>query len=84
MGTPAMTTRGFTTNDFERVADIVDRAVKIAQRVDKAARTDAESKKKKLPGSVKNFMEYLGEGEEEREILLLKKEVSDWVGTFPS
>ena len=83
MGTPAMTSRGFGTSDFERVADIVDRAVKIAQRVDKAARTDAESKKRKLPGSVKAFMEYLGEGEEEREILLLKKEVSDWVGTFP-
>ena len=84
MGTPAMTTRGFMTSDFARVADIVDRSVKIAQRVDKAARTKAESQKKKLPGSVKNFLEYLGEGEEETEVLMLKKEVNDWVETFPS
>ncbi|KKY23005.1 putative cytosolic [Phaeomoniella chlamydospora] len=84
MGTPAMTSRGFRTSDFERVADIVDNAVKITQRIAKAAKDDAENKKKRLPGSVKNFLDYLGEGDEEREILLLKKEVSDWVGTFPA
>ena len=84
MGTPAMTSRGFLTSDFARVADIVDRSVKIAIKVDKAARTEAESKKRKAPGSIKAFMEYLKDGEEEREILMLKKEVSDWVGTFPS
>lgn len=82
MGTPAMTTRGFQTTDFARVADIVDRAVSITIRIDKKAREDAEAKKRKAPGSVKAFLEFLGDGEEDTEILMLRKEVEGWVGTF--
>jgi glycine hydroxymethyltransferase len=82
MGTPAMTTRGFQAEDFVRVADIVNRAVTITQRLDKAAKEDAEAKGKKNPGSVKAFIEYLGEGENESEIVQLRSEVEQWVGTF--
>lgn len=82
MGTPAMTTRGFQPADFARVADIVDRAVAITQRLDKAALADNEAKRRKNPGSVRAFMEYLGEGEEVAEIVTLRQEVEDWVGTF--
>jgi len=82
MGSPAMTTRGFQPADFTRVAEVVDRAVSIALKVDKKARTDAESKGKKNPGAVKTFVEYLKEGEDEPEILVLRREVEDWVGTF--
>lgn len=82
MGTPAMTTRGFQADDFVRVADIVNRAVTITQRLDKAAREDAEAKGRKNPGSVKAFIEYLGEGENESEIVQLRSEVETWVGTF--
>ncbi|KAI6378712.1 Cytochrome B translational activator protein cbs2 [Pyricularia grisea] len=83
MGTPAMTTRGFGEDDFVRVADIVDRAVTIAVRVDKAARKAAEAKGEKTPGKLKNFLAYLGNGETESEIVQLRSEVSDWVGTYP-
>ena len=41
IGTPAMTTRGFKEADFEAVADLVDRAIKIAAAA-KAARPDAK------------------------------------------
>jgi glycine hydroxymethyltransferase len=82
MGTPAMTTRGFQPDDFVRVADIVNRAVTIAQRLDKKAREVAEQNGRKNPGSVKAFLEYLGEGENETEIVQLRREVEDWVGTF--
>ncbi|OAX84776.1 hypothetical protein ACJ72_00856 [Emergomyces africanus] len=82
IGTPAMTSRGFGPEDFVRVADIVDRAVTITQKLDKPAKADAEAKKRKNPGSVKAFLEYLGEGEEIPEIVLLRQEVEDWVGTF--
>lgn len=82
MGTPAMTTRGFQTEDFVRVADVVNRAVTITQRLDKTAREAAETKGRKNPGSVKAFLEYLGEGENEREIVQLRAEVEEWVGTF--
>lgn len=82
MGTPAMTTRGFTGQDFERVADVVHRAVGIAITVDKAAKEAAEKNGRKNPGSVAAFKEHLKEGEDVTEILQLRKEVEDWVGTF--
>ncbi|KAK0669881.1 serine hydroxymethyltransferase-domain-containing protein [Cercophora samala] len=84
MGTPAMTTRGFQEEDFARVADIVDRAVTIAVRVDKAARKAAEEKGEgKTAGRVKTFLEFLGDGETDTEIVQLRSEVADWVGTYP-
>ena len=82
MGTPAMTTRGFQPEDFTRVAEVVDRAVTIAQMLDKKAKTDSETKGKKNPGSVKAFLEFLGDGNEFREIVELRREVEEWVGTF--
>ncbi len=82
MGTPAMTSRGFVAEDFRRVADVVHRAVVIAQKLDKAAKESAESKGRKNPTSVKAFMEFVGEGEEVNEILELRREVEEWVGTF--
>lgn len=83
MGSPAMTTRGLQPSDFARVAEIVDRAVSITLKVDKAARSQAESKGVKNPGTVKAFTEYLKDGNDVREILTLRREVEDWVGTFP-
>lgn len=82
LGTPAMTSRGFQPEDFRRVAEIVDRAVILTQKLDKAAKESAESKGRKNPTSLKAFFEYLGEGEEIPEIVLLRQEVEDWVGTF--
>jgi glycine hydroxymethyltransferase len=82
MGTPAMTTRGFQTDDFTRVADIVDRAVTIAQKVSKTAKEAAESKGRKNPGSVNAFKEFLAEGEGVSDIVQLRQEVEAWVGTF--
>lgn len=84
MGTPAMTTRGFGEEDFKRVADIVDRAVTIAVRVDKAAKKAAEDKGEgKSKNRFRTFLDYLGNGEHEPEIVQLRSEVEDWVGTYP-
>ncbi|KAF2495620.1 glycine hydroxymethyltransferase [Lophium mytilinum] len=82
MGSPAMTTRGFQPDDFRRVADVVHRAVSITQKLDKAAKEQAEQQKRKNPGSVNAFKEFLGEGEDVTEIIQLRREVEDWVGTF--
>ena len=82
MGTPAMTTRGFQPEDFTRVAEIVDRAVTITQKLDKTAREESEAKGRKNPGSVKAFLEFLGEGESVKDIVELRQEVETWVGTF--
>ncbi|KAK8057611.1 serine hydroxymethyltransferase mitochondrial [Apiospora saccharicola] len=80
MGTPAMTTRGFNGDDFVRVADIVDRAVTIASRVDKAARKAVEEKGEKY--KLRSFFDFLGTGEDDSEIVQLRSEVADWVGTY--
>ncbi|KAH6865092.1 serine hydroxymethyltransferase-domain-containing protein [Alternaria rosae] len=82
LGTPAMTTRGFQTEDFKRVADVVHRAVGITQKLDKDAKKKAEDTGRKNPASVAAFKEYVGEGEDITEIIELKKEVEDWVSTF--
>jgi len=50
--------------------------------IDKQAISSAESKGRKNPGSVKAFLEYLGDGTEVSDIVVLRKEVEDWVGTF--
>ncbi|GAB0135259.1 Cytochrome B translational activator protein cbs2 [Epichloe bromicola] len=83
MGTPAMTTRGFGENDFVRVADIVDRAVTIAARIDKSVKTAAKERGEKSPGKLKLFLEHVGNGNSEPEIIQLRSEVEDWAGTFP-
>ncbi|KAL4980012.1 serine hydroxymethyltransferase-domain-containing protein [Aspergillus desertorum] len=81
LGTPAMTTRGFQPEDFRRVADIVDRAVTITQKLDKSAKESAASKGVKNPNTVKAFLEFVGNGEEIAEIVQLRQEVEDWAGT---
>ncbi|KAK1244714.1 hypothetical protein MKX07_003513 [Trichoderma sp. CBMAI-0711] len=83
MGTPAMTTRGFHEDDFVRVADVVDRAVTIAARINKTVRAAAEERGEKSPGKLKLFVEHLGNGDGDPEIVQLRSEVADWVGTYP-
>ena len=82
MGTPAMTTRGLGPNDFQRVADVVHRAVNITKMLDGKAKEAAEKSGRKNPGSVAAFKEYVKEGEEVVEVVELRREVEDWVGTF--
>lgn len=82
IGTPAMTTRGFQPADFERVGDVVHRAIGIAKRVDKQAREAKEKEGRKNPGSIAAFKEYVGEGDNITELMELRKEVFGWVATF--
>lgn len=82
MGSPAMTTRGLMPEDFVRIANIVDRAVTISQILDKKAKEDLEAQHKKNTGSVKSFLKFVGNGDEIREIIELRREVEEWIGTF--
>ncbi|KAF4548913.1 Serine hydroxymethyltransferase-like protein [Elsinoe fawcettii] len=81
MGTPAMTTRGLKEEDFKRVADVVHRAVEIAKSLDAKATEKAQSEGKKSM-TVKGFNEFIGDGQNVTEIVGLRHEVEDWVGTF--
>ena len=64
------------------MAEIVDRAVAITQHLDKQAKEDSEAKGRKNPGSVKAFLDFLGDGNEIREVVELRREVEEWIGTF--
>ena len=71
MGTPALTSRGFMEEDFEKVAEFVDRAVGIAQAINQ-----------KAGPKIKDFRAILEEGVPE--IDALKADVEDFASAFPT
>merc|ERR1711866_30304 len=68
IGSPAMTTRGCTTEDFKQIASFLDRCCQIALKVQ-------EEKGKKL----KDFEAGLGENSD---VVQLRKEVEAWAIGF--
>lgn len=74
IGTPAMTSRGFKEADFVKIADFIDRAVKITQ----------EEKGKASGKKLADFKDHIGDGSAISSIQDLKKEVSDFASTFPT
>ncbi|ANZ77966.1 BA75_04737T0 [Komagataella pastoris] len=74
VGTPAMTTRGFTAADFDRVAGYFEKAVAIA--IDLKSGEKGSLAKEKL-ASFKSL------AEDSAEIEKLAQEVSEWASTFP-
>ncbi|CAN0135963.1 unnamed protein product [Phaeothamnion confervicola] len=74
MGAPALTTRGFTEEDFVQVAKFFDRAVTIAQAV-----------KKETGPKIKDFRAKLAAGADAvPELALLKTEVVAFSRQFPA
>jgi glycine hydroxymethyltransferase len=75
MGTPALTTRGFTEDDFAKVAHFFDRAVNIALKL---SATDQGSK-------LKGFKELCSVGPSvDPDLVKLRKEVSEFASSFPT
>ncbi|KAK8681685.1 hypothetical protein V6N13_054087 [Hibiscus sabdariffa] len=75
MGTPALTSRGFIEEDFEKVADCFDAAVKLALKI------KAETKGTKL----KDFVATLeSDTNFQSEIAKLRQEVEEFAKQFPT
>ncbi|KAI2471568.1 serine hydroxymethyltransferase [Annulohypoxylon bovei var. microspora] len=74
IGTPAMTSRGFGEQDFERVAGYIDESIKIAKEIQTSLPKEANK--------LKDFRAKLAVGDVAR-IHELKKEISSWSQTFP-
>jgi len=75
VGTPALTTRGFKEEDFRRVADFIDRGVKIALEL--KASTPA-------PGKLKDFSAHANSaGANMDQVEQLKTEVEAFATSFP-
>jgi glycine hydroxymethyltransferase len=74
MGTPALTSRGFTEEDFEKVAEYFDRAVGIAVKV-----------KKSTGNKLKDFRNAVDtDPEVQAEIGKLRHEVEEFAKQFPT
>lgn len=74
VGTPAMTTRGFLGDEFEKVADFMDKAVKIA--IELKAKEQGETHKEKIA----NFKKLASE---DAQVKALDKEVVELVSKYP-
>jgi glycine hydroxymethyltransferase len=74
IGTPAMTSRGFGTQDFERVAVYIDQSIKICK--------DVQAGLPKEANKLKDFRVAITSGQVAK-INDLKKEIAAWCHTFP-
>lgn len=74
IGSPALTTRGFTEADFRRVADFIDRGVEIAQRLKASSPGD---------GKLKAFAAHLTQQAGDAELTALRSEVEQFASYFP-
>ena len=74
IGTPAMTTRGFSEDDFVRVADYITQAIDLC----KVIQADLPKEANKL----KDFKAAVA-SEKVPEILKLRKEIAEWASSFP-
>jgi len=75
LGTPALTTRGFSEQDFRKVGEFIDRGVEVAQDI-----------KSKAPGKkLKDFKAFINENAATHEgINNLKKDVEAFASQFPT
>jgi len=69
LGTPALTTRGFLEQDFERVASFLHHAVQISLKIQEQ--------------SGKQLKDFLAAAQDHAEIKSLKEEVEQFAQTFP-
>lgn len=76
VGTPAMTTRGLLTRDFEKVAEFIDRGVKITTEMKKDA--DLISKK------VADFKDFVDQNRDKYGLKELREEVEALCKSFPT
>ncbi|QKX56520.1 uncharacterized protein TRUGW13939_03625 [Talaromyces rugulosus] len=74
VGTPAMTTRGFSEEDFKRVATYIDQAVKLAKNI--------QSQLPKEANKLKDFKAKLA-SDTIPEVSELRKEIAAWASTYP-
>jgi glycine hydroxymethyltransferase len=74
MGTPSLTTRGFTEEDFEKVAEYFDRCVSIAEEI-----------KAETGGKIKDFKAALENGPDKYpKLVALREEVVKFSRSFPT
>jgi len=74
IGTPALTSRGFTETEFEQVADFLHQALQLALNIDSSIPGGSKRKLKDFRAAMKSYGE---------EINALREQVVDFSGKFP-
>jgi glycine hydroxymethyltransferase len=74
IGAPAMTSRGLGEEDFKKIANYIDTAIKLCKKI--------QGELPKEANKLKDFKAKVASGEVE-EINNLKKEIAEWASSFP-
>ncbi|PGH36091.1 serine hydroxymethyltransferase, cytosolic [[Emmonsia] crescens] len=74
IGTPAMTSRGMSEEDFKRIANYIDKAINLCKSV--------QAELPKEANKLKDFKAKVA-SESVQEILDLRKEMAAWASTYP-
>lgn len=74
IGAPAMTTRGLSEDDFKRIVDYIDQAVKYA--------IDLQASLPKEANKMKDFKAAVPE-DKDGKLAALREEIKAWASTFP-
>ncbi|KAI7349403.1 Serine hydroxymethyltransferase, partial [Hortaea werneckii] len=74
IGAPAMTSRGMSEQDFDRVVGYIDACIKLSTQIQASLPKEANKQK--------DFKAAVAKGEQD-EIKQLKAEIAAWAGTFP-
>jgi glycine hydroxymethyltransferase len=89
LGTPALTTRGLGKEDFEKVADLLDRGCQLALLAQEIAQMGVDTQiasgatRKSNKVLLKDFQQVLDDNDEIRQgVQLLKNEVEEFSGQF--
>lgn len=83
LGTPALTTRGFTENDFDMVAEMLHRGYELAAQAQKVAELEAEARQEPTRVLLKDFVSVLSSNEDVKlGIEQLRNDVEDFASIF--
>merc|ERR1712029_543870 len=74
IGAPAMTSRGMSEQDFNRVVGYIDACIKLSTQIQASLPKEANKQK--------DFKAAVAKGEQD-EIKQMKAEIAAWAGTFP-
>ncbi len=76
LGTPALTTRGLTEEDFVTVADFIDEGVKLAVKINQEVLPRGKK--------VQQFKDYVAQGGATLELKALEDKVTSFMRQFPT
>jgi glycine hydroxymethyltransferase len=83
LGTPALTTRGFTEKDFDTVAEMLHRGYELADQAQKVAELEAEARQEPTRVLLKDFVSVLSHNEDVKlGIEKLRNDVEDFASSF--